>query len=270
MPIKKFKPIPYSRRFRIGNSFKEITCSKPNKKLSKGIKKNSGRNNYGKRTVRHHGGGHKKKYRIIDFKRNKFDIISIVKSIEYDPNRSSFIALINFIDGEKRYIISQNGLKIGDKIISSKKNYIENKIGNSMCLKNIPLGTIVSCVEIKPGLGASIARSAGSFVQVMAKEKNYVIIKLPSGETRRILNNCMATIGSISNNDHKLIKMSKAGQNRWKGIRPRTRGVAMNPVDHPMGGGEGKATGGYPRSRKIIFSKGFKTRKKKNYLINIL
>lgn len=262
MSIKSLKPTTPSQRFKILNNFEEITTSSPEKSLSKGKHKSGGRNNTGKMTIRYTGGGHKKKYRIIDYKRDKIGISATVKSIEYDPNRSSFIALVHYIDGEKRYIIAQDGLKIGQKIISCGENAIPN-LGNVMYIKDIPLGTIISCIELKPGQGGIIARSAGSYAELLAKDGKYATIKLPSGETRMILIACMATIGGISNIDHKLEMSGKAGRNRWLGRRPRVRGVAMNPVDHPMGGGEGKSSGGHPRSRNGIPSKGFKTRKKK-------
>ncbi|WP_185873131.1 50S ribosomal protein L2 [Blattabacterium cuenoti] len=264
MAIKKLKPITPSQRFRVVNKFDQITNSNPEKKLTIGKLRTGGRNNYGRRTMRYIGGGHKKKYRIIDFKRKKFGIYAIIKTIEYDPNRSSFIALLSYSDGEKRYIIALDGFKVGYKIISGKKN-IPMKIGNSTILSEIPLGTIISCIEIKPGQGAKLARSAGSFAQISAKEKKYVTVKLPSGEIRMILSTCMATIGSVSNPDHQLETFGKAGKSRQLGRRPRTRGVAMNPIDHPMGGGEGKASGGIPRNRKGYPSKGFRTRTKKKY-----
>lgn len=265
MSIKKIKPTTPGQRFKVSNNFNKLTTSIPEKKLVIGKSKTGGRNNYGKRTIRHFGGGHKKKYRIIDFKREKFNIPATVKSIEYDPNRSSFISLLHYNDGDKRYILSINGLKLGQKVISGKKD-IPIKKGNSTFLNEIPLGTIISCIEINPGQGAKIARSAGSFAQLFAKNKNskYVTIKFPSGEIRMLIYNCMATIGSVSNSDHQLKNYGKAGKKRHIGKRPRTRGVAMNPVDHPMGGGEGKASGGIPRNRKGIPSKGFRTRKKKN------
>lgn len=269
MSVKNLKPITPGQRFRIVNKFKEITFSRPEKSLSFGKSNSGGRNNYGKITSRYLGGGHKKKYRVIDFKRNKYKITGIVKTIEYDPNRSCFISLVNYLDGEKRYIISQKGLKIGQNIVSGEKN--KPNIGNSMLIKYIPLGTTISCIEMKPGQGAVIARSAGSFAQLLAKDNKYATIKLPSGEVRMILISCMATIGSISNPDHQLEKSGKAGRNAWLGKRPRTRGVAMNPVDHPMGGGEGKASGGHPRNRNAIFSKGYRTRslnkKSKKYIL---
>ncbi|WP_185882761.1 50S ribosomal protein L2 [Blattabacterium cuenoti] len=263
MAINKLKPVTPGQRFKVKNSFKRITKQYPEKKLTKGKCKTGGRNNYGKMTIRYFGGGHKKKYRIIDFKRKKFGIPAIIKSIEYDPNRNSFISLVHYKDGDKKYIITINGFKIGQKIISGKN--IPFNIGNSTFLNEIPIGTTISCIEIRPGQGAKIARSAGTFAQLFAKDEKYATIKFPSGEIKMIINTCMATIGSVSNSDHKLEKYGKAGKNRHLGRRPRTRGVAMNPVDHPMGGGEGKASGGIPRSRKGIPSKGFKTRFKRKY-----
>ncbi|XCI75689.1 MAG: 50S ribosomal protein L2 [Flavobacteriales bacterium] len=261
MSVRALKPTTPSQRFRIVNNFEEISTSSPEKSLTKGKHRSGGRNDRGKMTMRYTGGGHKKKYRIIDYKRDKFGIPATVKSIEYDPNRSSFIALLYYADGEKRYIISQNGFKIGQQIISGQK--IIPNLGHAMRLSEIPLGTVISCVELRPGQGAVMARSAGSYAQLLARDGKYAIIKLPSGETRMILLRCMATIGSVSNADHQLEVSGKAGRNRWLGRRPRTRGVAMNPVDHPMGGGEGRASGGHPRSRKGLPAKGFKTRAQK-------
>ena len=223
-------------------------------------KRSGGRNNSGRMTVRYRGGGHKRRYRIIDFKRNRFDSPAEVLSIEYDPNRSAFIALTQFKDSEKRYMIAQNGLQVGQKVVSGEK--VAPEIGNAMALANIPLGTIISCIELHPGKGAAIARSAGSFAQLMAREGKFATIKLPSGETRLILTTCMATIGAVSNSDHQLLVSGKAGRTRWLGRRPRTRPVAMNPVDHPMGGGEGRASGGHPRSKNGIPAKGYRTRNK--------
>lgn len=210
--------------------------------------------------MRYIGGGHKKKYRIIDFKRNKFGVEATVESIQYDPNRTAFIALLVYTDGEKRYIIAPNGLRVGQKVISGDN--VAPEVGNAMPLSQIPLGTVISCIELRPGQGANIARSAGTFAQLMAKEGRYATVKLPSGETRMILLTCVATIGAVSNSDHQLIVSGKAGRSRWLGRRPRTRPVVMNPVDHPMGGGEGRATGGHPRSRKGIPAKGYRTRSK--------
>ena len=260
MSVRKLKPVTPGQRFRIVNEFDSITKSKPEKSLSVPLKRTGGRNNTGKMTMRYKGGGHKRKYRVIDFKRDKFGISAEVMSIEYDPNRSAFIALLKYDDEEKRYIIAQNGLKIGQKVISGDD--APTNLGNAMPLTKIPLGTIISCIELKPGKGASMARSAGSFAQLMARDGKFATIKLPSGETRLVLSNCYATIGVVSNSDHQLIVAGKAGRKRWLGIRPRTRPVAMNPVDHPMGGGEGKAYGGHPRSRKGIPAKGFRTRSK--------
>ena len=260
MSVRKLKPVTPAQRFRVVNGFDALSKSKPEKSLLVPNKSSGGRNNKGKMTVPHRGGGHKRRYRLIDFKRNKFDVFGSVKTIEYDPNRSSFIALIEYKDGEKRYIIAQNGLKVGQKVISGKKAPPE--IGNSLYISEIPLGTIISCIELNPNKGASLARSAGTFAQLMAKDGKFGTIKLPSGETRMILLTCMATIGAVSNSDHQLIVSGKAGRNRWLGKRPRTRPVAMNPVDHPMGGGEGRASGGHPRSKKGIPAKGYKTRSK--------
>jgi large subunit ribosomal protein L2 len=260
MSVRKLKPITPAQRFRVVNGFDAITTDKPEKSLLAPKKRSGGRNNKGKMTARHIGGGHKKRYRIIDFKRNKFDVAAEVKTIEYDPNRSAFIALVEYTDGEKRYIIAPNGLKVGQQIVSGESAPPE--IGNTLFLSKIPLGTIISCIELSPGKGASIARSAGAFAQLMAREGKFATVKLPSGETRLILVNCIASIGAVSNSDHQLLVSGKAGRSRWLGRRPRTRPVAMNPVDHPMGGGEGKSSGGHPRSRNGIPAKGFRTRSK--------
>jgi large subunit ribosomal protein L2 len=260
MSVRKLKPITPGQRFRIVNNFAEITTNKPEKSLTVGISKSGGRNNTGKMTMRYTGGGHKRKYRIIDFKRNKPEVPATVLSIEYDPNRTAFIALVQYQDGEKRYIIAQNGLKVGATVISGDS--VAPEIGNTMKLKNIPLGTIISCIELRPGQGAIMARSAGTYGQLTSRDGKYAIIKLPSGESRMILVECVATIGAISNGDHQLTVSGKAGRSRWLGRRPRTRPVAMNPVDHPMGGGEGRSSGGHPRSRNGMPAKGYKTRKK--------
>ncbi len=260
MSLRKLKPITPGQRFRVVNEFKEVTTNKPEKSLLAPKKRSGGRNNDGKMTMRYLGGGHKKKYRIIDFKRNKDNIPATVKTIEYDPNRTAFIALLHYADGEKRYIIAQAGVKVGQVLLSGDK--VVPEVGNAMSLANIPLGTVISCIELHPGQGAVIARSAGSFAQLMAREGKYATIKLPSGETRMILVTCKATIGVVSNSDHQLLVSGKAGRSRWLGRRPRTRAVVMNPVDHPMGGGEGKSSGGHPRSRNGIPAKGFKTRSK--------
>ena len=261
--IKKIRPVTPGLRFRIPPSFEEITTNKPEKSLLTTLKKSGGRNSSGKMTVRNIGGGHKRKIRIIDFKRIRDGIEASVKSIEYDPNRSANIALINYSDGHKSYIIAPSGLKVGQKIISGDSAPI--LIGNCLKLNNIPLGTIIHNIELFPSKGASLARSAGSFAQLVAKEGKYATIKLPSGEMRLVLLVCRATIGSVSNSNHMNTRLGKAGRNRWLGRRPRVRAVAMNPVDHPMGGGEGKASGGHPRSRNGLYSKGLKTRKKNKY-----
>jgi len=239
MPVKKHKPVSPGRRHYISNTYSELTSksSKPYKPLTVGLKKSGGRNHDGKMTVRNIGGGHKRKYRIIDFKRDNEGVTGTVMTIEYDPNRSAYIALIDY-DAEKRYIIAPNGLKVGDKITSGKK--ATPNIGNAMYLSDIPLGSDIHAIEMNPGKGAQLARSAGTNATLMGREGKYAIIKLPSGEVRRILQTCKAVIGSTSNPDHGLTVTGKAGRNRWKGRRPRVRGVAMNPVDHPMGGGEGK------------------------------
>ena len=263
MSVRKLKPITPGQRFRVVNGFDAMTTDKPEKSLLAPNKRSGGRNSQGKMTMRYIGGGHKRKYRIIDFKRDKSGIPAEVKSIEYDPNRTAFIALLNYQDGEKRYIIAQNGLQVGQNVVSGKEG-IAPEIGNSMPLSEIPLGTIISCVELRPGQGAIMARSAGAFAQLMARDGKFATIKLPSGETRLILVNCMATIGVVSNSDHQLLVSGKAGRTRWLGRRPRTRPVVMNPVDHPMGGGEGKSSGGHPRSRNGIPAKGYRTRSKKN------
>ena len=261
MSVKKLKPISNAQRFRVVNDFDMITTSKPEKSLLSPNKRTGGRNNKGRMTVKYIGGGHKRQYRIIDFKRDKYDTPGEIISIEYDPNRSSFIALIKYPDGEKRYIVAQSGIKIGQNVISGIDN-VSPDLGNAMPLSLIPLGTIISCVELVPGKGANIARSAGSFAQLMAREDKYATVKLPSGETRMILSKCFATIGAVSNSDHQLVVSGKAGRSRWLGRRPRTRPVAMNPVDHPMGGGEGRASGGHPRNKNGVPAKGFKTRSK--------
>ena len=261
MSVRKLKPITPGQRFRVVNGFDAITTDKPEKSLLAPIKRSGGRNSQGKMTMRYKGGGHKRRYRIIDFKRNKTGIPAEVASIEYDPNRTAFIALLNYQDGEKRYIVAQNGLQVGQNVVSGESG-VAPEIGNSMPLSEIPLGTIISCIELRPGQGAVMARSAGAFAQLMARDGKFATVKLPSGETRLILVNCMATIGVISNSDHQLIVSGKAGRSRWLGRRPRTRPVVMNPVDHPMGGGEGKSSGGHPRSRNGIPAKGFRTRSK--------
>ncbi|SRR5690606_25307389 len=261
MSVRKLKPITPGQRFRVVNGYDAITTDKPEKSLLVPNKRSGGRNSQGKMTMRYIGGGHKKRYRLIDFKRDKHGIPATVASIEYDPNRTAFIALLNYQDGEKRYIIAQNGLQVGQNLVSSDEAAAP-EIGNAMPLATIPLGTVISCIELRPGQGAVMARSAGAFAQLMAREGKYATVKLPSGEIRRVLVTCMATIGAVSNSDHQLLVSGKAGRSRWLGRRPRTRPVVMNPVDHPMGGGEGRASGGHPRSRKGIPAKGYRTRSK--------
>jgi large subunit ribosomal protein L2 len=263
MGIKKLKPTTPGTRFRSNYTFEEITKTVPEKSLTVALKKSGGRNNLGRITSRHLGGGHKRRYRIIDFKRNKHGIAAKVFSIEYDPNRSARIALLHYADGEKRYIIAPNGLKVGDKIVSGPRSEIS--VGNALPLKEMPLGSFVHNVEIKPGKGGQIGRSAGSSLQLMAKEGNLAQLKMPSGEVRLINVNCLATYGMVGNSEHENISLGKAGRTRWLGRRSYVRGVAMNPVDHPMGGGEGKTSGGgHPVSPWGQKSKGLKTRKRKN------
>ncbi|HQQ11935.1 MAG TPA: 50S ribosomal protein L2 [Bacteroidales bacterium] len=262
MALKKFKPTTPGQRFKLISAFDDITASRPEKSLIVPAKSSGGRNSNGKMTVRNIGGGHKQQYRIVDFKRDKEGIPAVVKTIEYDPNRTARIALVYYADGEKRYIIAPNGLKVGQEINAGKG--IAPNVGNALFLSEIPFGTIIHNVELRPGQGAKMARSAGSYAQLMSRDGKYAILKMPSGETRMILQACKATIGMVSNIDHNLEKSGKAGRSRWLGRRPRVRGVVMNPVDHPMGGGEGRATGGHPRSRKGIPAKGYKTRSKKN------
>lgn len=261
MAVKKFKPVTPGTRYRIGNTFQEVTTDSPEKSLLAPMKKSGGRNRSGKMTVRNRGGGHKRRYRVIDFKRDKEGVPGKVKQIEYDPNRSAFIALIYYVDGEKRYIIAPNKLQVGDTVNAGRG--VSPDVGNALYLDEIPLGADIHAIELSPGRGAALARSAGTSATLIGKEGRFVVVKLPSGEVRRILAACKATIGSTSNPDHGLQIYGKAGRRRWVGRRPRVRGVAMNPVDHPMGGGEGKASGGHPRSRTGVMAKGQKTRNKK-------
>ena len=258
MAVRKFKPSTPGQRHKIIGTFDTITSSVPEKSLVFGTRKTGGRNNVGKMTMRYIGGGHKRKYRVIDFKREKDGIPAVVKTIEYDPNRSARIALLFYVDGEKRYILAPNGLQVGQTVMSGAE--AQPEVGNALPMQNIPLGTVIHNIEMNPGQGASLVRSAGTFAQLKSREDNYAIIKLPSGETRKILSACKATVGSVGNSDHALEKSGKAGRSRWLGRRPRNRGVVMNPVDHPMGGGEGRASGGHPRSRKGLLAKGYKTR----------
>lgn len=261
MAVRKLKPVTPGQRHKIISTFDEITCAVPEKSLLEPLKRSGGRNHTGKMTMRYLGGGHKKMYRVIDFLRDKDGIPAVVKTIEYDPNRTCRISLLEYADGEKRYIIAPHGLKVGQSVQSGKD--IAPEVGNTLAMSDIPLGTIIHNIELRPGQGGILARSAGSYAQLLSREGKFAIIKLPSGETRMVLVNCKATVGSVSNPDHFIEKSGKAGRSRWFGRRPRTRGVAMNPVDHPMGGGEGRASGGHPRSRKGLPAKGFKTRAKK-------
>ena len=261
MATKKLKPDTPGTRHRIAPVFDDVTTNTPEKSLTVGLHKSGGRNHHGRKTSRHRGGGHKRRYRIIDFKRDKFDIPAVVKTIEYDPNRTARIALLAYADGEKRYIIAPNKLNVGDTIISGEK--VAPDLGNALQLRHMPPGTFIHAIELKPGKGAIICRSAGTGAQLLGKQDRYVSVKLPSGEVRLILGTCMATVGSTSNPDHMNTTIGKAGRSRWLGRRPQTRGVAMNPVDHPMGGGEGKSSGGHPRSPWGQMAKGKKTRNRK-------
>ena len=266
MAVKKLKPTTPGQRYRMAPVFDGISKDGPEKSLLATNKRNGGRNNQGRMTVRNVGGGHKKKLRLIDFKRDKHGIPATVKAIEYDPNRTARIALLYYADGEKRYIIATAGLEVGTVINSGKG--IAPEVGNTLFLSDIPLGTILHNIELKPGKGGVMARSAGTYVQLVAREGKYSTVKLPSGETRLVLNTCLATIGTVSNSDHMNVRLGKAGRNRWLGKRPRVRGVAMNPVDHPMGGGEGRSSGGHPRSRNGLYTKGMKTRRPNKYSDN--
>jgi len=261
MALKKYKPTTPGQRYKLSSSFDEITTSKPEKSLLEGKSKSGGRNSAGKMTMRYLGGGHKKKYRIIDFKRDKEGIPAKVKTIEYDPNRSARISLLVYADGEKRYIVAPHGLEVGQEVISGIG--VAPDVGNTLYLSEIPYGTVIHNIELRPGQGAKMARSAGSFAQLMTRDGKFAILKMPSGETRMILQTCKATVGVVSNPEHNQERSGKAGRSRWLGRRPRVRGVVMNPVDHPMGGGEGRQSGGHPRSRNGIPAKGYKTRNKK-------
>ncbi|MCU0318035.1 MAG: 50S ribosomal protein L2 [Amoebophilaceae bacterium] len=263
MSIRKLRPTTPGQRFRAAPDFSELTKKKPERSLLLPVKRTGGRNNTGKMTMRYRGGGHKRRLRIIDFKRKKYDIPGVVKAIEYDPMRTAYIALLHYVDGEKAYILAPEGLKVGDKVLAGQR--IAPEVGHALPLKNMPAGTTVHNVELHPGRGGAMARSAGASAQLVAKAEKYVTLKLPSGERRLVLGACMATVGTVSNGDHMNAALGKAGRNRWLGRRPRVRGVAMNPVDHPMGGGEGKASGGHPRSRKGLYAKGKRTRNDKKY-----
>ncbi|MEO9257829.1 MAG: 50S ribosomal protein L2 [Crocinitomicaceae bacterium] len=263
MSLRKLKPTTPGQRHKIINDYSEVTKGTPEKSLLAPMKKSGGRNNTGKMTMRYMGGGHKQRYRIVDFKRDKHGVPATVKSIEYDPNRTARIALLFYADGEKRYIIAPEGLKVDDVISSGKEAIPE--VGNALFLSDIPLGTVIHNIELKPGRGGAIARGAGTYAQLNARDGKYAIVKLPSGETRMVLTTCLATIGAVSNAEHSLVISGKAGRSRWLGRRPRVRGVVMNPVDHPMGGGEGRSSGGHPRSRNGMPAKGYKTRSPKKY-----
>ena len=260
MALKKYKPVTAGTRWRIGNAYAELTESNPEKSLLEKVSSTGGRNAQGRRAMRYIGGGNKKMYRLIDFKRDKKNISAKVATIEYDPNRTAFIALLNYADGEKRYILAPQGLQVGATVVAGDD--VAPEVGNALQMKFMPLGTNVHNIEMQPGQGGKLVRSAGTSAQLTNKEEKYAVLKMPSGELRKILINCVATVGVVSNSDHNLEMAGKAGVNRWKGIRPRNRGVAMNPVDHPMGGGEGKASGGHPRSRTGKYAKGEKTRKR--------
>jgi large subunit ribosomal protein L2 len=261
MAVRKLKPVTPGQRHKIIGAFDTITASTPEKSLLEPLRKTGGRNNQGRMTMRYRGGGHKRKYRIIDFKRDKDGVVAVVDSIQYDPNRSARIALLKYEDGEKRYIVAPNGLQVGQTVKSG--GGVEPEIGNTLPLSDIPLGTLVHNIELHPGQGGVMARSAGAYAQLTSREGKYAVLKLPSGESRMILTSCRATVGTVGNTEHNLERSGKAGRSRWLGRRPRVRGVAMNPVDHPMGGGEGRSSGGHPRSRKGLLAKGYKTRSKK-------
>ena len=264
MGVREYKPTSAGRRFMSVTTFEEVTKDKPEKSLISPAKRTGGRNNLGRITTRHVGGGHKRKYRAIDFRRDKLEVAGKVASIEYDPNRSANIALIYYVDGEKRYILAPAGLRVGDAVVSSRKSDTEIKEGNTLPLKMIPLGTFVHNVEMKPGKGGQMARSAGNYAQIVAKEGSYGHLRLPSGEVKLINLSCTATIGQVGNIDHENVDWGKAGRSRWRGVRPTVRGTAMNPVDHPLGGGEGRTKGGrHPCSPWGQLAKGLKTRKNK-------
>lgn len=261
MAVRKLKPVTPGQRHKIIGAFDTITASSPEKSLLKPKQKSGGRNSQGRMTMRYIGGGHKKRYRMIDFKREKDGIPARVESIQYDPNRTARIALLVYADGEKRYILAPNGLQVGQTVLSGSGSAPE--VGNSLPLKEIPLGTIVHNIELHPGQGGVMVRSAGTYAQLTSREGKYAVVKLPSGESRMVLVTCKATVGTVGNTEHNLERSGKAGRSRWLGRRPRVRGVVMNPVDHPMGGGEGRSSGGHPRSRKGLLAKGYKTRAKK-------
>jgi len=261
MGIRKFKPNTPGQRLRSVSDFNTVTTDRPEKSLIRSLKSSGGRNSTGKMTVRYRGGGHKRRYRLIDFKRDKFGVPATVKAIEYDPNRSARIALLYYRDGEKRYIVAPQGLTVGQVVVAGEQ--VEPTVGNAMLLKNVPLGTFIHNVELQPGKGGAMARSAGTYAQLVGRDGKYAVLRLPSGESRLVLQSCMATVGTVSNPEHANIELGKAGRNRWLGRRPHNRGVSMNPVDHPMGGGEGRSSGGHPRNRNGLPAKGYKTRSPK-------
>lgn len=264
MAVKKFKPTTPGQRHKVIGVFKDvITATTPEKSLTVGLRSRGGRNHQGRLTVRYRGGGHKRRYRLIDFKRNRDNMPATVLTIEYDPNRSAYIALIQYEDGKKAYIIAPNGLQVGQKVESGAD--VAPEVGNTLPLANIPVGTLVHCIELRPGQGASMARSAGTFAQISSREGDYAIMRLPSGEIRKVLLACRATVGVVGNSEHSLEQSGKAGRSRWLGRRPHNRGVVMNPHDHPMGGGEGRQSGGHPRSRTGLYAKGLKTRSPKKH-----
>ena len=260
MAIKRFKPVTPGTRFKVANTFSELTAGTPEKSLLAPMKSSGGRNNSGKMTMRYTGGGHKRRYRLVDFKRTRAGIPAVVKTVEYDPNRSAFISLIAYADGVKAYILAPKGIQVGQTVVSGKGSAPET--GNALPLSEVPLGSNVHNIEMNPGAGGVLARSAGSYATLTARDGKYAVLRMPSGELRMVLITCLATMGEVSNQDHMLTRSGKAGRSRWLGIRPRTRGVAMNPVDHPLGGGEGRSSGGHPRSRKGLLAKGYKTRSK--------
>jgi len=262
MGVRKLNPVTPGTRHKVITDFEGITTRVPERSLTSGTNKSGGRNHTGKMTMRYIGGGHKQRYREIDLKRDKHGIPALVKTIEYDPNRTARIALLFYADGEKRYILAPNGLAVGQTLLSGRSG-VAPEVGNTLPLSEIPLGTVVHNIELQPGKGGAIARSAGTFAQLSAREGRYATLKMPSGELRMVLVACLATVGTVGNSEHMLQKSGKAGRSRWQGRRPRTRAVAMNPVDHPMGGGEGRASGGHPRSRKGLLAKGKKTRRPK-------
>ncbi|WP_347840105.1 50S ribosomal protein L2 [uncultured Draconibacterium sp.] len=261
MAVRKLKPVTPGQRHKVIGAFDTITASTPEKSLLEPLKKSGGRNNQGRMTMRYIGGGHKRKYRVIDFMRDKDGVAAVVDSIQYDPNRTARIALLKYEDGEKRYMLAPNGLQVGQTVMSGTG--VDPEVGNCLPLAEIPLGTLVHNIELHPGQGGVMARSAGAYAQLTSRDGKYAILKLPSGESRMVLTSCRATVGTVGNTEHNIEKSGKAGRSRWLGRRPRVRGVVMNPVDHPMGGGEGRNSGGHPRSRNGMLAKGYKTRSKK-------